>query len=56
MNTIKDLEDIKRHLAPDVSKSADLQDAAKKVQADGAVVKEKLSVLSRTLASVEGGV
>jgi len=52
------LEDIKKYLAPDLSKasSTDMQTAAKKAQAGGAAVKEKLGVLAHTLESVQSGV
>jgi Protein of unknown function (DUF2959) len=54
---MKDLQDIKKYLAADLSKPsiADLVDAAKKVQADGADVNDKLGVIVKTLDSVQGG-
>lgn len=53
---MKNLQDIKKYLAPDLNKSAvaDLREAVKKVQADGAVVKQKLGVLAHTLETVQG--
>ena len=55
---MKDLEDIKKFLATDLSKDgvAYVNNAAKKVRADGPVVKEKISTLIRTLDTVEGDV
>jgi hypothetical protein len=54
---MKDLQDIKKFLAADQSKGAiaDLGDAAKKVQADGAVVKQKIAAVVATLDSVQSG-
>jgi hypothetical protein len=51
---MKDLQDIKKFLASDLSKNAvaDIGDAAKKVQADGATVKDKLAAVVATLDSV----
>lgn len=53
---MKDLQDIKKYLAGDLSKGAvaDLGDAAKKVQADGANVKQKLGAIVTTLDTVQG--
>ena len=52
---MKDLQDIKKFLASDLSKGgiADLKDAAKKVQADGVVVKQKIGAVVETLDSVQ---
>jgi hypothetical protein len=54
---MKDLEDIRKYLANDLSKSAigDLGDAVKKVQADGQAVKGKIASILQTLDSVQGG-
>lgn len=53
---MKDLEDIRKYLANDLSSSsiADLGDAIKKVQTDGAVVKGKIATIVSTLDSVQG--
>jgi hypothetical protein len=53
---MKDLQDIKKYLATDLSKSsvADLGDAAKKVQADGQAVKAKLDAVAKALDAVQG--
>jgi hypothetical protein len=53
---MKDLQDIKKYLAGDLSKSsiADLGDAANKVQTDGGTVKDKIGVIITTLDSVQG--
>lgn len=53
---MKDLQDIKKYLDSDLSKAsiADLGDAAKKVQSDGAVVKEKIGDVVKTLDLVQG--
>jgi|SRR5688572_4950944 len=52
---MKDLQDIKKFLANDLSKGgiADLSDAARKVQGDGAVVKQKIGDIITTLDSVQ---
>jgi hypothetical protein len=52
---MKDLQDIKKYLATDLSKSsvADLGQAAKKVQADGADVKAKLDAVGKSLDNVQ---
>ena len=54
---MKDLQDIKKYLAADLSKAtvADMGEAAKKVQTDGATVKAKLDTLGKTLDAVQGG-
>jgi hypothetical protein len=54
---MKDLQDIKKFLANDLSKGAvaDIADAVKKVQADGADVKAKIGAVVDTLDSVQGG-
>ena len=53
---MKDLQDIKKYLATDLSKSsvADLGDAAKKVQGDGAALKAKLDAIGKALDTVQG--
>ena len=53
---MKDLQDIKKYLATDLSKSsvADLAEAAKKVQADGQTVKAKLDAVAKALDAVQG--
>lgn len=54
---MKDLEDIRKYLAADLTKSsvADLGDAAKKVQASGSAVRGKIDAVITTLDSVEKG-
>ena len=54
---MKDLEDIRKYLSNDLSKSAvgDLGDAVKKVQADGQAVKAKIAAVLQTLDGVQGG-
>ena len=51
---MKDLQDIKKFLANDLSKGgiADLSDASRKVQSDGVVVKQKIGAVVTTLDSV----
>jgi hypothetical protein len=53
---MKDLQDIKKFLATDLSKDgvAYVNNAAQKVRADGPVVKEKIGTLVKTLDSVQG--
>jgi hypothetical protein len=53
---VKDLEDIKKFLSTDLTPQsvALISDASKKVQLSGAVVKEKIDLLSKTLDSVQG--
>jgi chromosome segregation ATPase len=53
---MKDLQDIKKYLATDLSKSsvADLGQAAKKVQGDGAALKTKLDTIGKALDTVQG--
>jgi hypothetical protein len=54
---MKDLQDIKKFLATDQSKGAiaDLGDATRQVQANGAIVKEKIDAVIHTLDSVQSG-
>jgi len=54
---MKDLEDIKKYLASDLSKAsiAEIGDAVKSVQSNGTIVKNKLDAVIRTLTKVESG-
>ena len=53
---MKDLQDIKKYLDQDLSKDsiADIGDAVKKVQADGAIVKQKIDAVVAELDAVQG--
>ena len=53
---MKDLQDVKKYLGPDLSKDsiADIGDAVKKVQADGATVKQKIEAVVAELDAVQG--
>lgn len=54
---MKDLEDVRKYLANDLSKSslADINDAVKSVQSNGVIVKNKIDAIVRTLTKVESG-
>lgn len=54
---MKDLDDVKKYLADDLSKSsiADIGDAVKSVQSNGVIVKNKIDAIVRTLNKVESG-
>jgi hypothetical protein len=54
---MKDLQDIRKYLAADLTKSgaADIADASKRVRADGAVVREKIGNILVVLDQVQGG-
>ena len=53
---MKDLQDVRKYLAADLSKSsvADLGDASRKVQGDGAAVRDKIGAVIRVLDEVQG--